>query len=279
MKTTIFGCAVIALACTASTTIAIAQPDVQQLADRWTQAYNTHDRRALANVYAPDAKLMMHGSQTIAGRDSIEAFWAGDMQEGNPLTLLTVTNTVDGVDMKLVHGNYRVIDRDDGGLLGSGRFAHLWQRSGNGWQLERDLWNQPWGNEARDVDSVNVQMLADRWTEAYNTHDRNALQNLYAEDGALMMHGAPTISGRGDIGDFWAQDFEQDNPITVLSVTHGVDGIDMVLAHGNYEVIGRADGTVLGLGRFAHIWYQTPSGEWLLDRDLWIERREPFELD
>jgi ketosteroid isomerase-like protein len=257
----------------------MAQNTVQQLADRWAKAYNTHDRAALGALYSSNARLMLHGSPTITGRDSIEEFWAGDMQEGDPLTLMTVTNSVDGVDMMLVHGDYRVVDRTDGALLGFGRFAHLWRLNGSGWELERDLWNQPWEPYEETASSVDVQELANRWAEAYNTYDRSALQNVYDTNAALMMHGAPTITGQRNIGDFWAQDFTEGNPITLLNVTHGVDGVDMVLVHGNYEVISRDDGLALGLGRFAHIWLRNANDEWMLDRDMWIERLEPYEFD
>jgi len=33
----------------------------------------------------------------------------------------------------------------------------------------------------------------------------------------------------------------------------------------------RADGTVLGQGRYAHIWLLDENGNWELDRDLWSE--------
>jgi ketosteroid isomerase-like protein len=120
-----------------------------------------------------------------------------------------------------------------------------------------------------------VQTLADRWVQAYNKHDRDALGAVYTDNARLMMHGAPTIAGKADITAFWAQDFEAGNPLTLLSVTHAVEGIDMILVHGNYQVIERTDGSKVGLGRFAHIWTRAPSGEWRLDRDLWQERSEP----
>jgi uncharacterized protein (TIGR02246 family) len=251
--------------------MAHAQVDIQQLADRWVAAYNIHDRSALAQLYTADARLMVHGSATVTGRSSIEEFWADDFQEGDPLTLLNVTNSVTGTDMMLVHGDYRVIDRQDGALLGEGRFAHVWMLDGREWRLDRDLWNQPYAPYAETAMATDVQVLADRWVEAYNNHDRASLAAVYEPDAALMMHGGPTITGRRAIGDFWALDFEEDNPLTLLTVTHAVDGIDMVLVHGNYEVVGREDGITLGAGRFAHIWFEQ-DGEWHLDRDLWVQR-------
>jgi ketosteroid isomerase-like protein len=255
-----------------------ASSDVQELASRWTSAYNKHDRAALGALYADGARLMMHGAATIAGRQAIEEFWAGDFEDSDPLTLLKVTHSVTGSDMLLVHGDYEVISRTDGSELGGGRFAHLWTRGDRGeWRLDRDLWNEPFdAYTAGEVTAAEeIQQLAGQWTGAYNKHDRAALQALYTADARLMMHGAPTITTRAAIGAFWAQDFGESNPLTLLKVTHALQGTDMVLVHGNYEVVDRDDGTKVGLGRFAHIWTAAPNDGWLLDRDLWFERSEP----
>lgn len=126
-------------------TAAHAENDVQKLAEKWVQAYNAHDRAALEAVYTPDAKLMMHGSETISGKKAIGDFWAKDFQVGDPLTILRVTHSVNGIDMMLVHGDYQVVDRKDGHQLGFGRFAHIWLLDDKGdWRLDRDLWNQPY---------------------------------------------------------------------------------------------------------------------------------------
>jgi ketosteroid isomerase-like protein len=271
--------AAIALAASAANAQPATAADVDELAARWTQAYNRHDRAALGSLYTDDALLMAHGSPTLAGNVEIEEFWAGDFEDRDPLTLLRVTNSVRGTDMVLVHGDYEVVSRANGDKLGGGRFAHIWTRSSRNaaWRLDRDLWNEPFDpyspEDAANADDV--QQLAGRWVDAYNRHDRAALEALYTEDARLMMHGAPTIAGSDAIGDFWAQDFTESNPITVLNVTHGLEGVDMMLVHGNYEVIDRDDGTKVGLGRFAHIWIADGRGGWRLDRDLWFERSEP----
>jgi ketosteroid isomerase-like protein len=115
------------------------------------------------------------------------------------------------------------------------------------------------------------QELADQWTLAYNNHDRATLSSLYAVDANVMMHGSKTIKGQQAIGDMWAADFLDSNPITTLQVTSSEQGEDMVLVHGNYQVINRNDGLLLASGRFAHIYMLGSDGKWLLDRDLWLE--------
>jgi len=268
----------VALTLAAAALSAAAQEDVQALADRWALAYNEYDRAALGAVYTPNAELMMHGTPTIVGRDDIAAFWAADFQDRNPLTLLTVTHSIAGSDMTLVHGDYRVIDRDDGGPLGNGRFAHIWMRSTTGqWELDRDLWSEYFDPYVADEPVTgDVQALANRWTQAYNRHDRDQLQTLYTPDARLMLHGGSTISSRVEIGSYWAEDFQEGNPLTLLAVTHALEGVDMILVHGNYQVVSRDDGTLLGAGRFAHVWKgdRRMRRGWLLDRDLWYERTD-----
>ena len=121
-----------------------------------------------------------------------------------------------------------------------------------------------------------IRELTQKWTGAYNTHDRAAIGALYAADARVMLHGGASVIGRKGIEAFWAEDFELKNPLTVLTVTHSVTGVDMALVHGNYQVIQRETGAVLASGRFAHIWTLT-DGKWLIDRDLWVERFEPYD--
>jgi uncharacterized protein (TIGR02246 family) len=125
------------------------------------------------------------------------------------------------------------------------------------------------------AEDATIRELAQRWAEAYNQHDRAALGALYAPNARVMLHGGASVMGRKDIEAFWAEDFTIRNPLTVLTVTHSITGVDMALVHGNYQVIERETGAVLGAGRFAHIWTQE-NGKWLIDRDLWLERFEPY---
>lgn len=118
---------------------------ILDLANKWVEAYNTGDAKALAALYTEDATLFISGFPRSEGRDLIEEVWAADMGVGAPLTVLTVTDEVVGVDMRLVHGNYQVVNRDTGAAEGSGRFAHVWvlQKDGETWLLYVDLWQDP----------------------------------------------------------------------------------------------------------------------------------------
>lgn len=114
-----------------------------------------------------------------------------------------------------------------------------------------------------------IQQLADNWTNAYNANDVVRLGALYTENAHLYLHELPRIEGRDSIINFWSKDMHDGSPKTILTVTHAVEGFEMALVHGNYEVIDRESGAKVGFGRFAHIWLQDKNGEWHLDRDLW----------
>jgi len=116
------------------------QAQVQELANRWTAAYNSVDVPALADLYADDAELYIHREGRFIGQASIGDYWACDMGRANPITELNVTDSVVDSEMMLVHGNYQVLDRNTGVPLGGGRFAHIWVLEEDGWVLDRDVW-------------------------------------------------------------------------------------------------------------------------------------------
>ena len=117
--------------------------EVQELANRWTQTYNEYDSAALAALYHEDAIVFVDGAPSVSGRAAIQDFWADDMLVNSPLTVMTVTHTIDSFAMKVVHGNYEVLNRENGVPLGHGRFAHIWTRQNGEWLLASERWNQP----------------------------------------------------------------------------------------------------------------------------------------
>lgn len=120
---------------------------------------------------------------------------------------------------------------------------------------------------------LSVQDLANRWTAAYNSVDVPALMALYSDDAELYVHQEGRVIGRGAISDYWAADMDRSNPITVLNVTDSVVDSEMMLVHGNYQVLDRTSGVPLGNGRFAHIWVLQEDG-WELDREVWVDRSQ-----
>lgn len=124
---------------------------------------------------------------------------------------------------------------------------------------------------ASGQDSPSVQELANRWTAAYNSAESDQLAALYGETAELYIQNEGRYVGRAAIREYWTADISRSNPLTVLHVTDSVIDAEMMLVHGNYQVIDRTDGVPLGAGRFAHIWVMQADGSWALDRDVWVD--------
>lgn len=124
---------------------------------------------------------------------------------------------------------------------------------------------------------ADAQALADQWTTAYNDHDGDALAALYTVGAELLAYGGQALSGREAIRSFWASDFGEGNPLTLLNVAHTVDGSDMMLVQGEYDVVDRDGGDTLVSGGFIQIWRLDDTGEWRIDRELWFDEVLPYE--
>ena len=124
---------------------------------------------------------------------------------------------------------------------------------------------------------VDPQELTDRWTTAYNDHDGEALAALYTEGAELLAYGEQALTGREAIRSFWASDFGEGNPLTLLNVAQTVAGSDMLLVQGEYDVVDRNGGDPLVSGGFVQIWRLNDSGDWRIDRELWFDAMVPYE--
>src|SRR5688572_19685210 len=66
-------------------------PAIQQLDDRFAEAFNTGDMAAVAAMYTEDAVVLPPGAEMIRGRDNIQALWQGAAEQMSDLKL-TATN-------------------------------------------------------------------------------------------------------------------------------------------------------------------------------------------
>src|SRR3954463_1661957 len=63
---------------------------IQQLDDKFSQAFAKGDFAAVANLYTEDAILLPPGADIVnAGRTGIESFWAGAVMQASELKLAT----------------------------------------------------------------------------------------------------------------------------------------------------------------------------------------------
>ena len=48
---------------------------IQEAGDKWAQAFNKGDAKALAAMYTEDAYVLPPGANMVHGRSAIETFW------------------------------------------------------------------------------------------------------------------------------------------------------------------------------------------------------------
>src|SRR5215831_9492404 len=58
---------------------ATLQEAIQEAGEKWAEAYNKGDAKALAALYTEDAYLLPPGADLVHGRSAIEAFWRQHM--------------------------------------------------------------------------------------------------------------------------------------------------------------------------------------------------------
>jgi hypothetical protein len=61
--------------------VAQSKATMQQLNDRWAEAFNKGDAAAVAAMYTADAYVLPAGAEIVKGRPAIEAMWRQNMQQ------------------------------------------------------------------------------------------------------------------------------------------------------------------------------------------------------
>jgi uncharacterized protein (TIGR02246 family) len=105
----------------------------------WQKAYNSGDAAAVTAFYTPDAQLMVTGAEPASGTKAIQALFAGNVGQGNRITL-TQEAVVGSGDFATETGGW-VATAADGKHLDHGRFMTLYKKVDGGWKIYRDISN------------------------------------------------------------------------------------------------------------------------------------------
>ena len=108
------------------------------------------------------------------------------------------------------------------------------------------------------------------WEKAYNGGDAKAVAAQYAEDAMLLPPGAPGVSGRAAILEFFTKDIAGSKAAGAVFVVNpktdvGVSG-NMGWESGTYKVTVK--GAVVETGKFLSV-SRKKDGKWLYIRDTW----------
>ncbi|MBA2626640.1 MAG: DUF4440 domain-containing protein [Gemmatimonadales bacterium] len=105
--------------------------------ERYVVASVQGDATALARLYTDSAVLLPPGREPVEGREAIEAFWRGGLEEG--LQVRTSRIEVSGNVAYTIGRWHLPATAED--PADSGKLVLCWKREGSQWKLTADIWN------------------------------------------------------------------------------------------------------------------------------------------
>jgi uncharacterized protein (TIGR02246 family) len=114
---------------------------IQQLNDKWTDAFNKGDAAAVAAMYAENAYLLPPDHDMVKGRSAIEAFWKQASQQVGNAKLVTVDVQPLGPTSAREVGTLTLETKAQPPQQIVGKYAVVWRRIGGQWLLVTDIWN------------------------------------------------------------------------------------------------------------------------------------------
>ena len=109
----------------------------------WEKAYNAGDAKAVAALYAEDARLLPPGASGASGRPAILEFFtkdiAGSKAAGAVIALNPKTDVGVSGNMGWESGTYKVAVK--GAVVETGKFLSVSRKRDGKWLYIRDTWN------------------------------------------------------------------------------------------------------------------------------------------
>jgi ketosteroid isomerase-like protein len=109
-----------------------------ELKHSWEVNFNKGDGAAVTALYAPDAELVMSGSETAKGTAAIAASIDAMIKSGAKVHILSSQNVGAG-DVAYASGAYTIDDGKGGPLMERGGYVEVWRRIGGAWKIVIDI--------------------------------------------------------------------------------------------------------------------------------------------
>jgi uncharacterized protein (TIGR02246 family) len=123
-------------ACSSSSSVS---PGVSpELKHSWEVNFNRGDGAAVASLYAPDAQLIMSGSEPVRGAAAIRAAIDSMIKSGVKVHIDSSENVGAG-DIAYVFGTYSVLDPEHQQTVERGSYVEVWRRRNGEWKITIDI--------------------------------------------------------------------------------------------------------------------------------------------
>jgi uncharacterized protein (TIGR02246 family) len=100
--------------------------------------FNKGDGAAVVALYAPDAELIMSGSETAKGTAAIAATVEAMIKSGAKVHIDSAQN-VGAADLAYVSGTYTVTDGTAGSVIERGGYVEVWRKTDGVWKIVTDI--------------------------------------------------------------------------------------------------------------------------------------------
>jgi uncharacterized protein (TIGR02246 family) len=137
----VVGFALVFVSCLAGPVLAQSKTTIQQLNDKWTEAFNKGDAAAVAAMYTKDAYVLPPGHDMVKGRSAIEAFWKQAAQQVGDAKLVTVDVLPLSRRAAREIGTVTLETKAQPPQQIVGKYAVVWRKIGRHWLLATDIWN------------------------------------------------------------------------------------------------------------------------------------------
>lgn len=118
---------------------AAARTEIEAANRRFAEALNRGDVAGAVQVYAQDARILPPEMAPAEGRQAIEQFWAGGVQQ---LGISGVQLTTEEVEVfgetAYEQGRYQFTTNQG---PAQGKYLVIWSRTPEGWRWRRHIWN------------------------------------------------------------------------------------------------------------------------------------------
>jgi uncharacterized protein (TIGR02246 family) len=109
---------------------------------KWQEAFNGGDASGVANIYAPNGRLLPPNSDILEGRSDIEGYVKGFVATGAQLRLTTFA-VHEAPELCVAVGRYDMdIPTPDGPQKDNGKYVEVWGKQSDGsWLILDDIFN------------------------------------------------------------------------------------------------------------------------------------------
>lgn len=121
---------------------ATLKSEIQEMENRWAEAYNAGDADALLALYADDATGMSNEKPLVTGKENLRKAFNEEMATRNTDNKFTFTTlSVAGDENMLVETGMTTLTYPDGRTEDAGKYMAVWKKQGDKWVCTHDMSN------------------------------------------------------------------------------------------------------------------------------------------